>query len=210
MRIRAILSAFVLALAAFLVGCAPCPQAADYMPLDAGRSYIYNFVPKMNTEMIQKVKVEYEKATFNGKECTVLKHFSKVPMLRQHHFYGIEEDQVVSYGSEMFKGLPNEMKLTFNPPAVILQPFPSPNSAWISQGEVSIAGRTSEYKAESVVLGYNIITVPAGEFECVGIQTTVEVLNSMNVTETVWLAEGIGMIKSENDFGVFELESYSK
>ncbi|MDZ7814737.1 MAG: hypothetical protein U5N86_01640 [Planctomycetota bacterium] len=159
--------------------------------------------------MIQKVKVEIEDATFEGKKCTVFKHFSKVPMLRRHYYYGLEGDQLVNYGSDVFKGLPNEMTLSYNPPPVILQPFPSPGSAWVSQGEVSVAGRMTDYESESVVVGYNVITVPAGKFECVCIETTFELVNSMKITETIWYAEDVGMVKSKTQFGVFELESYS-
>lgn len=165
---------------------------SNYFPVNTDKVLIYesNFgETKFSIEKSdEKFVITNESDDFNYKQ-TILKKDGK-------YFITKTEQDV-----DVFLFLSSSSKVTYNEPALRF-PFPLKGDAtWEWKGFEYVDDDSSMISIKGEALGIEKIKVPAGEFDCLKIQTEIGGIDESKDVVTEWLAPDVGLVKIEAKVG---------
>jgi hypothetical protein len=212
----------------------PVNAAQDYFPLEVGNSWTYEwsntiYHPTIITEILSVVSVELlGYGDGSRSEIAALWYLGDTERARGEFFIDRAFDALTwaGYGSSGSAGplpIPLYMVLYYTGPMPgKFLPIPlNLGDAWTTSGVAPGSGTLGapeylSYETSSEALRYESVSVPAGTFNCILVETVITALNGsdssrnyLSGTRYMWFAEGVGLVKltyHHNDGSVTEAE----
>lgn len=197
----ALLCALVASAALMTPAASQAFNALDFQPLEVGDSWIYL------RDGIESRDIVVGTALVNGAQTLVLEQVTGpeagAQRLATNDASGLRIHKVVIPA-------PNAGSITYTPPGLSLEAVFSAPSGFTQTGTVSVhlvaAGTfPGTYTSEVDVIGLEMVTVPAGSFEALRVDSsldiTIDVLGTparVSTTASDWFASGIGAVKGVN------------
>ncbi len=190
------------------------PQAADFFPLQNGKKWNYSII---DTQYPDKNGSLVITALGGNKTEELYTYANTIYNKRAISQYVVDANGISVAGyTNYLNGVITYV--SSNSPYMVLVPANLSSGAVVNNSYTTSDANSSGaveythiYSANITVIGIEKVSVPAGTFDCVRVQISTNLTASnTTVNNTIWLAKGVGLVKSTYDTVSTELVSYQQ
>jgi len=186
-------------------------SAQDFFPVEKGRSWEYETYTRdgrinfsMQVEMLKPQKrggQTYQVMQQKDSRGIMYSYITKDSIGVYVHRTGLRKT--------LLGASTPEVEASHDPPIPLFIYPDDDTKSFEWEGRIRIAFVNKPVKMRGEMLGFENITVPAGEFECFKIRFT-QTRGDEETVEYAWYAQGVGQVKYEGDKYIKELKKYSR